>query len=267
MEDYRPTHPKIIQLNNIPQNVQKSQAWLDQRKKYLTSSDSATPLNMNSYETPEQLLFKKCNAGKPFTGNIATKWGEKYEDEAVEKYCQAMGMKQHEFGLIPFESVPREADEIVYEGSSYLAGSPDGIALPLEDLENGEPVLLEVKCPYRRKIIMGHCPKHYYPQVQLNMYICGLKKAAFIEYKPSINGSQMELNIVEFQINHNWIKKHVPTIKTFWETVIHYRNIGIENHPQYSKRAWTEEKEKAAQERAAKKEVKKEVCWLGDDDD
>lgn len=226
-------------LNKIPQHAQKSDAWLEQRKGYLTSSDAATALGINPYEKPVELLFKKCDAGKPFTGNIATRWGEKYEDEAVEMYCRAVGSKTNDFGLIPlnetFKLMDREPD---YPGSTILAGSPDGIAIN----PDGELVLLEIKCPFKRKIILGYCPAYYYPQVQLNMYICGVTQADFIEYRPdTTGGDNYILNIVHYDINREWLSENVPKLGEFWKTVEKYRACGISTHPDYEKYKYPKE--------------------------
>ena len=106
---------------------------------------------------------------------------------------QAFGKKNHDFGLIDYDAVSRPEEEGIYP---FIAGSTDGIA---EDLEGHEElILLEVKCPFRRKIKPGYCPKYYYPQVQLNMAILGLEKADFIEYIPKgFHGAkEYELNVV-----------------------------------------------------------------------
>ena len=153
---------KLELLYNIPQHEQRSKEWFDQRKGRLTSSDAATALGLNPYQKPIELLFKKCGIEKPFVGNVATLHGQKYEDEAIDKYCKAMGKKNHDFGLINFDCVDRPHDDhslVKYpKGKLYwMAGSTDGIA---EDLNNKEDlVVLEVKCPFRRKIIHGHCPR------------------------------------------------------------------------------------------------------------
>ncbi len=272
-------HPKLLALYAIPQTEQKSQAWLEQRKKYLTSSDAGTALGLNHYQKPVELLFSKCGAGKPFSGNEATRWGEKYEDEAVDHYCNAMGMKQHEFGLIPWESVQRDPADLHIPDSEFLAGSPDGVALPQTDLENGDPVLLEVKCPFRRKIELGKCPETYQPQVQLNMYICNVKHAAFIEYKPAAQIEYMTLNIVHYERDDEWLRVNIPILKDFWNQVEYYRRVGIETHPEYKKWAWTPEriaqqnaKDRVLEEKrdAANRAIAKELaapCMLGDDSD
>tara|TARA_X000001036_G_scaffold440081_1_gene494264 strand:+ start:6686 stop:7480 length:795 start_codon:yes stop_codon:yes gene_type:complete len=263
------THPKIAILNKIPQNQQKSKEWLEQRKKYLTSSDAGTALGLNPYQNPVELLFSKCGAGKPFDGNEATRWGEKYEDEAIEMYCNSMGMVQHEFGLIPAEMVVREEGDLFFPGSEFLAGSPDGIATKIESPNDGEAFLLEVKCPMRRKIKMGYCPAYYYPQVQLNMYICNVKNAAFIEYKPSPVLDNIQLNVVHYTRDDKWLAENIPVLRTFWDQVLYYRKVGIDKHPEYLKYAWTPERinklrEKEA-ESARKKENSKPKFMLSDD--
>jgi len=229
----------INTINLIPQHIQKSQEWLNQRKGYLTSSDAATALGINPYEKPVNLLFKKCGEGKPFTGNIATRWGEKYEDEAIDMYCKAMGYKNYEFGLIPLDAVYTNGKTPDFPDSEFLAGSPDGISIP--DNDPTRAVLIEVKCPYKRKIKMGYCPEYYYPQVQLNMYICNLQEADFIEYKPDTRGGDdYILNIVHMKRNDEWLRDSIPKLKSFWDSVLHHRIVGIQTHPNYEKLRYKE---------------------------
>jgi len=216
-------HIKINQLLAIPQHIQKSEAWLNQRKDKLTSSDAATALGINPYQKREELLFKKCGLdSKPFTGNIATRHGEKYEDEAIEKYCRIMGKKNFNFGLLCHKDVHKNDDYY------WLGGSPDGVAVDYDNQDDSEAILLEVKCPFRRKIISGTIPNYYLPQVQLNLFICGLKKADFIEYYPP-----NKINIVRVNRDEKWLEENLIVLAEFWKDVEHYREIGIENHPEH----------------------------------
>lgn len=233
---YTPSeHLKI--LLDIPQYEQRSPEWFEQRKDKLTSSDAATALGINPYQTPEELLFKKCGHGKPFEGNMATLHGQKYEDEAIDKYCQVMGKKNYNFGLIDFDAVDRPNDlyskDNYPNGIPWMAGSTDGIA---EDLDNEEHlVVLEVKCPFRRKIVFGECPEYYYPQVQLNMYILNIDKADFIEYKPATKTEPMILNIVRIHKNIQWLDENIPILEKFWKSVVEWRKKDIRTHPEYYK--------------------------------
>lgn len=221
----------INNLLDIPQYEQRSKEWFSQRENKLTSSDAATALGINPYQKPYELLFKKCGHDpKPFTSNVATLHGQQYEDYAIEKYCRAMGKFNYNFGLISYEDV-HGTNEDYY----FLAGSPDGIVVNKEDTES-EPVLLEVKCPYRRKIILNKVPEYYYPQVQLNLFICGLKLADFIEYKPESDTCEEILNITRIHLDMKWINTNVPILKNFWKEVEYYRENGIENHPKFKKK-------------------------------
>lgn len=216
---------KINKLKLIPMHEQRSDAWFKQRENKLTSSDAGTVLGINPYQKPIEVLFKKCGYDpKPFVGNIATRHGQKYEDEAIEKYTKLTGQKNYDFGLLAHEDV-HNSDEY-----HWLAGSPDGISINVLDAD-AKPILVEVKCPYRRKIIPGKIPTYYYPQVQLNMFICGLEVADFIEYFPP-----KTMNIVRAYIDHKWLNRNLPILAEFWADVVHYRDVGIETHPNFPKK-------------------------------
>ena len=227
-------HFKIEKLLKIPQFEQRSPEWFAQRKDKLTSSDAATVLGINPYAKEEELLFKKCGIEKPFIGNVATLHGQKYEDEAIELYCSVTNRTNYDFGLLCYSDVYTENKN---KNHIFLAGSPDGIATNNLDLDE-DPVLLEVKCPYRRPIKMGYIPSYYVPQVQLNLYICDLKIADFIEYNPK----NQELNIVRIVRDDKWLEENIPFLKKFWDKVEYYRKVGIDQHPSYSKRMKREEK-------------------------
>lgn len=224
-------HSKIEKLLKIPQHEQRSPEWFAQRYTKLTSSDAATVLGTNPYSKPHELIFKKCGYDpKPFVSNVATLHGQKYEDTAIELYCRITGKFNYNFGCICYKDVHKEFSN--YNSKyDFLAGSPDGIVESLLN-PNEEPILLEIKCPYRRPIKDGYIPEYYYPQVQLNLFICDLSIADFIEFCPKTN----KLNIVRIAKDYNWINKHVPILIDFWNKVKYYREIGIENHEEYIKK-------------------------------
>ena len=229
-------HHKIEKLLKIPQHEQRSPEWFAQRYTKLTSSDAATVLGTSPYGKPHELLFKKCGYDpKPFTSNIATLHGQKYEDTAIELYCRITGSINYNFGCICYKDV-HEKDNEYNSQYDFLAGSPDGIAESTNNIDK-EPILLEVKCPYKRKIIDGYIPEYYYPQVQLNMFICDLNISDFIEFCPKTN----KLNIVRILKDKNWLDKNVPILMNFWDNVLHYRTIGIEKHSEYIKKKQKEE--------------------------
>jgi putative phage-type endonuclease len=208
-----PIHPQVQKLMEIPQPEQRSPEWFEARSHRLTSSDVDTVLGNSKYASPDDVLFKKCDLGKPFFGNVATRHGQKYEDEAIEHYCRIYNKKNHVFGLLPHPTI------------SWLGGSPDDIT--------HDGIVIEVKCPLYRKIIMGECPKHYEAQVRMNMEICDLDRAVFIEYRPASDKGPMILNVVNFERDPQWMIDILPTLDAFWKGVLHYRKEGIETHTLY----------------------------------
>lgn len=197
-------HPNVKALIEREYAAQKSEEWLCLRGKMLTASDAATAIGVNKYETPEGLLLKKCGLGEKFTGNAATRHGEKYEDEARILYEQRHGEVVHEIGLCPHP---------LY---NWLGGSPDGVT------ESGK--LVEIKCPPLRQIL-STVPSHYLPQLQMCMEILDLEEADFIEYKPAETNwpRPEEFQVINVKRDREWWKTNFPIMKAFWEKVLYYR--------------------------------------------
>jgi len=111
---------------------------------------------------------KKVNPTSDFVGSVATIWGEKFEDIAVDFYKKISGLPIIEdFSLV----IDKEYD--------FLAASPDGV---MDDR------LLEIKAPYSRKIIQRHVPLTYFLQMQIQMRVlekdlCDYLECSFIQYK------------------------------------------------------------------------------------
>jgi len=207
-------HSKVEQLLKIPQFEQRSPEWFEQRNNAITASDIPTVLGENSYKTPLNLLIDKCAANpKPFVGNSATKWGTHYEDIAIEKYSELRDKEVLSFGLLIHPEYP------------WLGGSPDGITT--------DGILLEVKCPLKRKIVMGEVPHHYLSQVLLNLEICDLELAHFIEFIPGNSDDNFVINIVEVKRDREWFKNELPKMKKFWDSVLEAREKGIEQNNEY----------------------------------
>lgn len=214
MEEFT-VNPQVQFLLSLPQHEQRSPEWFEERKKRLTSSDVDSVLGTNKYNKPDEILFKKCGIAPPFTGNEATRHGQKYEDEAIAHYCKLYNKKNYSFGLIPHPTI------------EWLGGSPDDIT--------HDGIVIEVKCPLRRKINVGTIPEHYINQIKMNMEICNLEKGVFIEYRPAhmCSDNQMILNVVHIDRDREWFTSVLPTLESFWNSVLHYREKGIETHPDY----------------------------------
>lgn len=149
---------------------QRTPEWYEARKGRITTSswsnamgeycDYLCDFNPKDAENKYiQYIIDKID-GATFTGNIATRWGTKYEEIANMIYEFDNKVKVIEFGLI------------CHEKYSFLASSPDGIT--------SDGVMLEIKCPYRRKIT-GIPPHKYWVQVQGQLETCDLDRCDFLE--------------------------------------------------------------------------------------
>jgi putative phage-type endonuclease len=225
-------HPNVKRLLDREYDEQRSEAWLKLRGQMLTASDAATALGQNKYQTPEDLIRKKCGLGEPFTGNEATAWGTKQEPIACEMFEQKYNLKVFELGLIPHPDYP------------WLGGSPDGLT------ENN--CLLEIKCPLRRRIIPGEVPVHYMAQLQVCMEIMDVESCYFCQYQPhEISFPAPEVfDVTVVPRDREWFKKYLPVMDAFWKRVLYFREH-LDECPK--------EKEKVKRPRK-KKELPPAVC-------
>ncbi len=224
---------QINRLNQVPRIEQRSTEWYKSRLLYITASEASAITGENSNRNADDVLFEKLGVGRPFVGNAATEWGQYYEDEAILCYSIATGRRCFQYGLLRYNQVHNDAaeSEMGLGQLDFIAGSPDGVSV---GSSAEDPVcLVEVKCPYRRKILQGQIPRCYYAQVQLNMLICGLTMADFIEYRPD----PFEMNIVRIPLDMAWLKKNIPILRAFSETVRSYLvgNLDIQAHPKYKR--------------------------------
>ena len=174
----------LARLRTTTQYVQKSQEWLDVRKTLMTASDASAVLRRtpaickqymetfdlphtfadgkaaNPYCSAKQYTLRKHDRAKPFVGSVATEWGNRFEDVACDIYKRLYETDVQLFGLL------RHAD---YD---WLAASPDGVT--------DKGVLLEIKCPFKRKIT-GIPPFYYWVQVQIQLEVLDLYSADFFE--------------------------------------------------------------------------------------
>ncbi len=142
---------------------QRTPKWYKTRHNMITASDIATALGHNMYETPRQLLTRKCRASivnKPMS--TAMEWGIKYEPFALDLYKKMHNPNVHEFGLIP------------HKRYKWLGASPDGI------VSTGK--VLEIKCPLYRSV-SGEIPYYYWIQSQILMEVCNLNECDFFQCK------------------------------------------------------------------------------------
>lgn len=196
-----------------------STEWHNVRGKLLTASDMAAVLGENPYQNEVSVFMKKTRqVQNPFTGNMATRWGQQHEEEAAQTYTRLTGMRtvDEDIGLMvhPYE---KKGDL----GRKRYAATPDRLAW--------SGVLIEIKCPFRR--IIGHSiPVYYLAQLQCQLEITGCQSMHFVQYKPASLMTRGVFDIMEVERNPSWWNHHVPIFDRFWDTVIAFyeeRNLEV----------------------------------------
>ena len=171
---------------------QKSQSWLDWRQDKITGTDMHTLFSNSDNPDALQALLQKKLGFEPinkFEGNEMTDHGNYYEDVAVQKYEELTGKKIHLFNGLPHKTCPN------------VGCSPDGIVF-----DGNNTILIEIKCPYSRKIDEKIATPYKY-QVQTGMEVLhswGAPNVSthFVQFKPNNWGNYssneiLSINIIE----------------------------------------------------------------------
>ena len=162
----------IIQsIINKNQVEQRSEQWYEEMKHMLTASEFS-----NLFESEHMrgtFIMSKINPEKrnqqkavPTEFLIATGWGIRFEP-VIRAYLESeWKCKIYESGRLKHDTNP------------LLGASPDGIIVEGGGQRYGR--LIEIKCPYSRKIGEG-IPFKYWVQMQIQMEVTGLMECEYIE--------------------------------------------------------------------------------------
>lgn len=201
---------------------QRSQEWLDLRENMITASDAASAIGESRYESEDAFVKKKVLRTK-WAGNAATAHGTLLEPFVRDLYDQKFNRKSHEIGLVQHREYP------------WLGASPDGVT------EDG--ILVEIKCPMSRKI-EPNVPKHYLPQVQLQLEITDLEECDFVQYRPAsaegtVPPKPEEFVVVRVRRDREWFARALPILERVWQRVLKGRAHGLceilDEPPQFKK--------------------------------
>lgn len=157
------------------------EVWEDYVKQFGIEPKKYDNKSCSHFSTREDFIIDKCKAfmgEQVFFDSIYTLWGKTYEEIATRMYRQV-----YKTPILEFGSLPHSRDK-------WLRASPDGIT--------PTGVMLEIKCPYKRKI-NGVVPFHYYLQVMTQLYVCNLDKCDFLECEIIELNSEKELIECEFE--------------------------------------------------------------------
>jgi hypothetical protein len=127
-------------------------------------------------------------AENEFTGNIATEYGVQNEDGARWQYELESGNTVTDASFIEYED--------------WLGASPDGYI--------GEDGLIEIKCPFSKKIKPIADQPHYYSQIQIQLLVTGRTWCDFYTWTPT------DTNIERIEIDQEWLDKYLPELRQFY---------------------------------------------------
>ena len=125
---------KVLKLLFSQQYKQRTEEWYEKRKQNnLTASDCASAIDLNKYQSRNELIRKKSGfftSKTDYSNCPAIQHGVKYEDEAADIYmCQ----NPH---LAPFF----EIGLIMHDKHPFLGASPDRVTK--------DGILIEIKVPF-----------------------------------------------------------------------------------------------------------------------
>ena len=206
---------QIASFIDTPLIPQRSDEWFALRHDRITGSVVDTIVGNNPFGDVHDLVLEKAGMPSTFHGNEATEWGTLHEPIAIAEYEKVTGRRVVELGLTPHRTCP------------LLAHSPDGISLSTA----GPPKLLEVKCPFSRKIKAGVVPPYYLGQLQLGLDTFDLQGAHFVQFRPAKDGAERTLDITTVVRDESWLPTHLRSFESFWSEVEFWRANGWQRHP------------------------------------
>lgn len=174
--------------------TQGSQEWLETRKNYIGSSDSASIMGVSKWNSPYSLWCEKLDLHPQKEENSAMKRGKDLEPEARAYFENMTGIK-----MTPKVFV-----------KDFMIASFDGVS-------DCNKYALEIKCPGKVDhacAVNGEVPVHYYPQLQHQMIVLGLDKMYYLSYQNSES-------VAIFQVlrDEEYCQKLLDKEKEFWNYV------------------------------------------------
>jgi len=136
-----------------------------------------------------ELIFEWITGeeAQAFTGNDATRWGEFYENEALNKYTLKTG-----------NTVTRGKFYLAKGFQGLVGCTPDGVG------RKG----LEIKCPFGPKahtyaLLSGKVPTEYTDQVFGHMLCAERDECDFVSYDPRISEKRPDLGLIVIPVERN----------------------------------------------------------------
>lgn len=187
---------------------QSREEWLDVRKSGIGSSEVATIVGLNPWETPYQLWRRKKGLDEPKAENAAMRNGHHLEDAVSRMWVDATGR----------EVIKRSAiDWIIRDNDRpYLQVSPDRTYWLGESRSPEDKGILEIKTT-RMKVEADDLPKYWFCQLQYQLGVAGYTQGslAWLSAGQGFDFGYQDLTLVpDF---YGWL---VEEVTKFWQDCI-----------------------------------------------
>lgn len=227
------TNPTVVRLFNQPRAQQRTPEWFAQRKRMVTASNVGTILGLNPYCTARLLLKRsvaelrsaalgsspppslpsslssspsltiESDTTKKSPQRKACAWGNEHEHEAGVLYALITGN----------ELVDEDAGLVTHPTCANIGASPDRVLAH-------KPVLVEIKAPYRRKVVPDEVPQWYWAQIQTQMEVCDMNECHFVQFVPASLCAPGVVSIKRVMRDREWWKWSAPVIQKFAQKVL-----------------------------------------------
>lgn len=174
--------------------------WLEVRRSGIGSSEVATIVGLNPYETPYQLWRRKTGIDPDKAENRAMHAGHLLEDAVARFWCDATGRS----------IIQRSAGDWIIRDNErpYLQVSPDRTYWLSESRCQSAKGILECKTT-RKKIDANDIPLYWFTQVQYQLGVAGLQQGS-LAWLTAANGfdfGYVDLNLVDDY--YRWLVEEV----------------------------------------------------------
>lgn len=178
--------------------------WLNVRKSGIGSSEVATIVGLNPWETPYQLWRRKVGIAAPKEENFAMKAGHYLEDAVSHFWADETGR----------EIIKRSAGDWIIRDNDrpFLQVSPDRTYwLTGEKRNDGNKGILECKTT-QSSIDADDLPKHWFCQVQYQLGVAGLEHGSLAWLCGGREFGYKDIDLVpDF---YGWL---VDEVERFWQ--------------------------------------------------
>lgn len=146
----------------LPEYIQGTPEWLELRKTKITATDAPIILGKSHWKTKIQLYHEKLNP-------IEELFIGPFMQRGLDLEPMARALFTIKTGIVVLPKV------IVHD---WAMASLDGF-------NEEKRIAVEIKCPGKKDhdiALSGKIPDHYYPQLQHQMWVCGIEKIFYFSF-------------------------------------------------------------------------------------